>query len=169
MKEIVLTLGYKAIVDDEDYERLSIISWFAQFNRCRSRVYARGAFGPRTARAGRRRTIMMSHAILGTPPKGHCVIHLNGDSLDCRNQNLRFADDIQRQAMKSVSQNKKSSQYKGVFFENGKWRVRVSYFNIQSPGGFYRDEVEAAKAYDEKARLIFGEHFKGNFNQVGVN
>jgi len=40
MKEIPLTNGQKAQVDDEDYERLSRYIWYAYYDPKRKRTYA---------------------------------------------------------------------------------------------------------------------------------
>ena len=52
--------------------------------------------------------------------------------------------------------NKKSSQYIGVTFskQNNKWRALLAYNKKQIHIGTFIDELEAAKAYNKKAKKL---------------
>ena len=76
---------------------------------------------------------------------------------------------LQRQKMKDLWQNTKfqvqmhqkrkrnTSGYLGVFAQQGGWIARIMYQGKRYYLGFYHDQIEAAKAYNEKALELFGE------------
>jgi hypothetical protein len=81
MKEIKLTKGKTAIVDDEDFDRLSQYKWqFAVIGYARRTVYVKGKKG--------RQTLYMHRDILATP-SDMFTDHINGNRLDNRKENLR--------------------------------------------------------------------------------
>ena len=47
-----------------------------------------------------------------------------------------------------------TSKYKGVFWSNNKWQARISYKRITYNLGRFDNEIEAAQAYDRKAREL---------------
>lgn len=79
-KEIPLTQGKVAIVDDEDYAALSQYKW--QVTKRRHTCYARRAIG-----GGK--YLYMHTAILGKK-EGFMADHINGNGLDNRRDNLRL-------------------------------------------------------------------------------
>ena len=85
-KEIRLTRGRVAIVDDLDFKRLSAYKWMAKksFNSVRVRWYAtRNA--PRDG--GPRRDIKMHREIMSAAA-GILIDHRDGDGLNNRRENL---------------------------------------------------------------------------------
>ena len=50
-----------------------------------------------------------------------------------------------------------TSGYLGVFAQEGGWIARIIYQGKRYYLGFYRDQIGAAKAYNEKALELFGE------------
>lgn len=111
-----------------------------------------------TGKAGHR-TRFLHRDILGSPPfKGAQVDHANGNGLDNRRCNLRWADAKQNHQNESKRVGC-SSIFKGVSIDNchGKWRA-----NICCPEtgkkislGLFVTERDAAIAYDIAAKLIF--------------
>jgi hypothetical protein len=83
VKEIPLTKGQVAIVDDEDYPSISGYKWQAQFVPAHDRYYALRA---ESAGATCRTTYM--HAQIIGPAKGQHVHHISGVTLDNRRENL---------------------------------------------------------------------------------
>ena len=77
-KRIPLTRDVSAIVDIEDYERLSKYKWHATI--CDKRTIA--------TRWTKDATILMHREILGFPDS-ESIDHANGNSLDNRKSNLR--------------------------------------------------------------------------------
>ena len=76
MKEIPLTRGKFALVDDEDYEWLSQWKWY-----CSTTGYA--------VRGCKNRILYMHREIAKTKP-GMLTDHINRNKLDNRKENLRF-------------------------------------------------------------------------------
>ena len=85
MKEIPLSKGFVALVDDEDYEFLSQWKWHVNIRGtnkyAQSRKYIRGV--------GNDKMVKM-HRLVMKPKNGEDVDHINGNSLDNRKQNLRL-------------------------------------------------------------------------------
>ena len=84
MKKIKLTKGQYAIVDDEDYKKLSQHRWYA--HKICGIFYARRSITIN----GKGKSYSLHWAIIGKPPEGLCIDHINGNGLDNRKRNLRF-------------------------------------------------------------------------------
>lgn len=61
------------------------------------------------------------------------------------------------------------SKYKGVYFDNSRqrikrWQARIQNGNVLENLGRFLNEIDAAKAYDNKAKEIFGDKAVLNFN-----
>jgi len=152
-----------AIVDAEDYHRLSKYKW------CLSRTphtnYAmRRTKGKRVkGKRVKRKSIMMHRFILNAPR--HLVVdHINHNGLDNRKKNLRLCTRAQNNR-NSRSFRKKTSRYKGVSWDKRRKRFLAC---IRCNGKYYylgrfKSETDAAKAYDRKARELFGQFAFLNF------
>lgn len=93
MKEIQLNHGKVAFVDDEDYERLCGYKY--SFS---NHGYARRYCKERSKNVRTSTCILMHHEIIGIPPVGLMVDHINRDRLDNRKSNLRFVTRKQNNA-----------------------------------------------------------------------
>jgi hypothetical protein len=160
MKEIPLTQGQVALVDDGDYEELSKHKWHAQWD-----PDTRSFRAMRTHCAnGRERGIVMARVIMNARP-GEQVDHVHsGDTLNNQRANLRVCTNGQNKA-NSRKGDGKSSMYKGVSWEKQrrKWRVQITSNGDHYRLGRFTDERAAAEAYDRKARELFGEFALTNF------
>jgi len=159
---LILTQGYTALVDAEDFERANAFSWYASPGRRGTGWYAIGTVNGERQQLGR--------FILGLP-KGVTADHINGDGLDNRKANLRAATARQNahntcKKRTNTRNEAPSSAFKGVHLDrsSGRWRAQ-----IRCPGGkrlslgsFLQPEA-AARAYDEAARKLFGEFARLNF------
>lgn len=101
-------------------------------------------------------------------PRGFLVDHINRDKLDCRKGNLRLATRKDNEANKRKRRGNTSSKYKGVSKMGGSgrkspWRATITLDKVQTPLGCYTTEEEAARAYDERAIVEFGEFAWINF------
>jgi hypothetical protein len=161
----------EALIDSEDFERADRIKWLCQLARYNSVDGTPGeeriSVYKRVAKNGYDRRIhRLSHFILGLPPlSGRIVDHINGNTLDNRKSNLRIVDTTQNSQNKTVSAFKKSSEYKGVFWDKGygKYRVAIRVDTELRTVGAFSDEIRAAKCYDTYARKYFGEYARLNF------
>ena len=159
-RRIPLTQGKYAIVDPDDYERLSRHKWHLQ--RKRQTLYA-----VRQAK-GHERTngqIVWMHRSILPPPEGMCVDHINNNGLDNRKANLRLATPAQNARNRRKTAVKTSSKYKGVSYHAGqrKWCASIRVNGQYKYFGLFQNEIEAAKAYDEAARKHHKEFAVLNF------
>ena len=153
MKEIKLTQGKVALVDDEDFEELSKHEWY----------YTNAGYAARSARRpnGTRYQLYMHVQIIGEV-EGLEIDHISGDKLGNRKNNLRHVTRAQNQS-NSVSVGG-SSQYKGVNWhdQNKKWLSRIGVDGKDVYLGCYKSEHDAARRYNEAAIKFFGEYARLN-------
>ena len=149
MKEIPLTKGQFAIVDDADFDWLSRYSWISDTSGYAVRRYSR----------------IPMHRMVSSPNREQEVDHMNGNKLDNQRANLRNC--TRKENARNRKQNTGTSQYKGVYWEKAAkcWRadIRVDY-KLRFLGRF-PSEIDAARAYDAAARQYFGEFARLNFSQ----
>lgn len=91
------------------------------------------------------------------------VDHIDGDTLDNRRSNLRFATNAENSRNQRKTRHARSSQYKGVTRFRDKWMVQVIKDYKHMYLGLYRSEEEAARVYDAAALEHFGEFARLNF------
>jgi hypothetical protein len=91
------------------------------------------------------------------------IDHINGDALDFRRENLQ-ACSHQQNMMKQRHQATAKSPYKGVMQFRDKWRSRITINGKTLHLGLFADAVDAAYAYNEKAKELFGDF--ANLNEV---
>lgn len=156
VKEIPLTQGKVALVDDEDYEYATRFKWVA--HRAWGTWYCE-----RTTTINGRDVSFKLHRVLMNAPKGLEVDHRNGDGLDNRRQNLRLATRIQNGFNRRKPKNN-TSGYKGVTSAyGGKWEASVSANKIRHHLGVHLTPEDAARAYDRAAKQLHGEFARLNF------
>jgi len=148
MKEIKLTQGQIALVDDEDFEYLNSFKWFSAKNG--NYIYAR-----RNIRKNGKRTKIFMHQVI---MNGKNIDHANRNGCDNQRLNLRFSTKSEN-SMNCKKQNNTSSKFKGVCFKNSlnKWRSYITINGNQKYLGHFILEIDAAKAYNNKAIELFGE------------
>lgn len=153
MKEIELTRGMVALVDDEDYEWLSESYWCTKPD-C-STYYAMTMKPKKTTM---HRFIAEKY---GWDIEDKYVDHINGNGLDNRKENLRPATKAQSSYNKGKYGGDRTSKYKGVYFSEG-WRCELRV-NGKRYGKRCKSELEAAQHYDMLAKKFHGEFARLNF------
>ncbi len=162
MKEIPLTRGMVALVDDEDYEEMQLYRWHA----IRSRHTWYAATSIRNEVTGKYADVRMHHMVIPQLPPGRTIDHVNGNGLDNQKRNLRSATPTQQARNASVPSNN-ACGFKGVYFEKRRkvWHARIKVNGRSRFLGSFSSAEEAALAYDEEARAEFGEFARPNFQQ----
>lgn len=137
MKEIPLTQGKVAIVDDEDYPKLIKFKWHARKNK--------NTFYAGTHQKSNDPIILM-HRLILNPPKGMQTDHINGNGLDNRKENLRAVTHRQNCQNKHI---KKSSRFPGVTWskQHKKWKAQIEINGKNKHLGNYTSEKEAFESY----------------------
>jgi hypothetical protein len=155
MKEIPLTQGKVALVDDADYEWLGKMKWYA-FRNGKGRIYY-------AARKKLGRVVFMHRDIMGVAGKIE-IDHRDSNGLNNQRHNLRVCTHSEN--MKNIKKYKPStSGYKGVNFDKkvGRFRARIRVNLKLISLGYFDDPAEAARVYDKAARQYFGEFANTNF------
>lgn len=145
MKELVLTKGKVALIDDEDFEYLSQWKW--SFD---------GRYAVRGQKInGKRKTIRL-HSFLMQTPIGMDTDHINGDKLDNRKSNLRICTKSENMFNRKIQKNNKSGHV-GVFFnkKHKKWQSTIKKNGKNIYLGLFYDFGDAVEAYKNKARELF--------------
>jgi len=157
MKNIPVGKKKFAVVDDEDAETLLKYTWWLT-----SSGYAEGHLrvGKKGMKHGVCRTgpKVLMHRLLLDATKGHDVDHVNMDLLDNRRANLRLATRSQNMA-NSGSRVGSTSQFKGVYWSTAEksWMAALTFNGKVIWRKKFKEEVDAATAYNFKALEHFGE------------
>lgn len=143
-------------IEEEDYQTLKL--WDYRLYR----VIGRNTTYIQTYKKGR--MIPLHRLILGLEDATSSVYvdHIDGNGLNNYKTNLRITDNKgnQRNARKHLSA-EYTSTHKGVCFCSYKitnpWRAQITLSAGKNKSlGYYRTEVEAARAYNEAAKQLFG-------------
>ncbi len=163
MKEIQLTKGKLALIDDDDFERVNQWKWTWMPGKNSGKNSLGYAF--RNMRIEGKQTCILLHRFIMNAPKDFEVDHWDNDGLNCQKKNLRICSKGQNQHNQKARKGG-SSDFKGVSFykANGKFGAYITLNGKLKFLGYFVEETEAAKAYDKAASDLFGESAQLNFN-----
>ena len=159
--------GYSILLDEEDYQKVNEVNWSPSF-RGRKDPNKRYFVG-NVKLSGRKQEFL--HRFILNAPSYLMVDHINGDILDNRKSNLRFATRSQNHANTPKYKSNKSG-YKGVWLQREKrkgkkakdrWMATATYQGRTIHLGSFKIPSEAAKAYDQFILEKFGEFARTNF------
>jgi hypothetical protein len=156
---IRMTQPRYAKVDPADYKRLRRYEWS-------SRKGGRTFYALRYVDGKRRNDVLISmHQGIIEVPEGMIIDHINHDGMDNRGANLRAATRSQNTCHRRKRSGATQSKYKGIHWKkrNRKWEAMITFQKKKIYLGYFRSEIDAAKAYDRAARKYHGEFASLNF------
>ena len=150
---IPLSGGLVAIVDESDFSLIADRLWHSAHG------YAADS-----------QQQYMHRFIMGAGPDDPGVDHINGNGLDNRRSNLRWADQPLNLANQRLSR-ANTSGYRGVYWDaRGKtWRAAIKVNRKVRSLGTHKTRESAARAYDAAARETWGDFARLNFPEQGEN
>lgn len=151
MKVINLWGGKKSYVSDRDYSRVRRYSWGLDGN---------GKYASTKIRIdGKRRRVALHRYILGVTDPKVFVDHVDRNPLNNLRSNLRICSNSQNQANRLKKFARKAGRFKGVYWRPKKnaWVSEITHNKNRHYLGIFQSEIEAAKAYNQKAIELFGE------------
>lgn len=151
---IPLTKGVFALVDEEDFGKVSQYNWTALKSPRTHYAYFRRA-----------RAVVYLHRFIMDAPNGTQVDHQDGNGLNCRRNNMRVCSCRNNHQNIRKTGKLTSSQFKGVVWDKSraKWAARVKTGGVTYFLGRFDSEEDAAHAYDTSAIRMFGEFARLNF------
>lgn len=146
---VKLTQGKFALVDPDDFERVSLYKWHAHLGP--------GSSGFR-ARSGSKSLYMHRFIMNASSDDKRLIDHINGNPLDNRKANLRFASHTQN-VCNSKIRSDNTSGFKGVhwFPHKNRWVAVICVEGKNRCLGYFREKEDAARAYEQAAHKYFGE------------
>lgn len=144
-----------ALVDDDDYARVTAHNWWL--------LKAGYAYTQKSMKG--KRTTTLIHRLIMNPPKGMEVDHINGDKLDNRKQNLRLCTRSENNMNR-----KHTGVYRGIRWTKNGWQAEIKTNRVYKYLGRFKDPIQAAMAYDKAAKKQHGSFARLNFkdSDLGV-
>lgn len=154
-RHLALTRGFVAIIDAVEYEWASKYNWVGGFNKFTGLCYATRSDYTNKVKS----TIWLHKEILGVGP-GTIVDHINGNTLDCRRENLRIATRDENNRNHRVRKDSVSG-IKGAVpstcCKGRPWRSMIRANNKIYHLGYFATSEEANAAYRKAADELHGE------------
>lgn len=159
MKQIPLTKGLVALVNDEDYEYL--MQW-----RWKTMKHGRTFYAVRSTYKDKKQELISMHRlILDLSKSNEYADHIDRNGLNNQRYNLRISSPTQNSANRSSHKNG-TSKYLGVSYrkDNNKWRASICKNGKIINLGQYTTEESAALSYNNNAIELHGNF--ANLNNI---
>lgn len=143
--------GYTALISEVDAQ------WVLQ-NKWHPKVLPSGVYAQKTIRNGKSCKRVKLHRLIMNAAHGQIIDHINGNTLDNRRSNLRFATSAE-----NVRNQKPyvggTSNLKGVSWHkaSSRWRAQISVDKKKIHLGVFQSETEAHTAYCRASEKYHGE------------
>jgi len=146
MKEIQLTQGKVALVDDVDFEELNKHRWYAM--KSVNTYYAVRRVGTSKHQVG-----LFMHRLLLNSKYPLITDHIDRNGLNNQRTNLRSVSHRQNCQNRN---SRKSSKYVGVCWHksNEKWHAQISCGGRSHSIGFFDIEEDAYEAYKNECKKV---------------
>lgn len=159
MKQIPLTQGKFALVDDEDYGFLNQWKWYAYKNG--------GSFYARRTdySTGKRKGVLMHRLIAQASDSSVFVDHKDGNGINNQRLNIRVCTKAENSRNRGHQKNS-ASGVKGVVWD-AKRKKWVAYIKLNGKSkniGGFDDISQAEAAYHGAAKQLFGEYAWNSLN-----
>lgn len=157
MKEINLTNGGVALVDDDEFEELSKFKWFGHREHNATYVWRHQYNG--TRKYGK---VKMHRQVMKTNDD-MIIDHRDRNGLNNQKSNLRICS-CGENLMNATIRSDNASGFKGVSYhkKNKRWRATINKDGKQKSLGCYATPEAAAVAYNSAALELFGEFARPN-------
>lgn len=156
MKIIYCVGGQEVLVDDENYDYLNSYKWY--FHKSDGYAYRNLEQKRNSKRIQMHRDIMKCESNLE-------IDHINGNKLDNQKKNLRSVAHKINQRNRKIPSNNKTG-YMGVWKQGNKFVAEIRKDNIKYYIGIFITPIDAALAYDAKAKEFGFDHL--NFKEKNV-
>ncbi len=155
-----------AVIDRKNFDTVARYRWCASQCRHSGRFYA--ATAVRDAVTGKRRSIHMQALLFGSP--GLVVDHVRTSATLLNTEaNCRLITSGQNTTRAARKVPTKTTIYRGIYKDKGRWVVRIVPFGGKVIfGGYYECEVSAARRYDELAKQHHAEFAVLNFGGIAA-
>lgn len=147
---------YFALVDDQDYVRVSKFKWSVIKN-------SKWIYAGRTIKVNGKQKTFLLHRFIMNCYDDHLIDHRDGNGLNDQRSNLRIATNAEN-VRNGGRQRNNTTGFKGVSLvkSSGKYEAQIAFNNKTIHLGKFLTPIEAAKAYNNKAIELHGQFAKLN-------
>lgn len=158
MKKIILSNGDSVKIDDEDYNIVIGYKWHLKTSGKNKYAYRNIEIDLGNGKI-KKTTQKIHRLILNLNDPKIMVDHINHDGLDNRRFNLRLVSASQNHMNRKKLEGT-ASKYKGVSYDKRRntWYAYIKINGKAKRIGTFIKEIDAAKAYNKKAKDMFGEY-----------
>ena len=144
-------------IDGEDFIKVKKYTWWLNYSKHTDSFYIDSEY-----KDNKKRVKIKLHRYLVNCPKGMVVDHIDGNTLNNCRSNLRICKFSEN--ARNRRDTPSSSIYKGVFLikRDNVYTAAIRYKNNLIYLGRFKNEINAAKAYNEAALKYFGEFARLN-------
>lgn len=162
---VPLTRGQTSLVDVRDFFKVAWLNWCA--------LWVPGAkcfYAVRSVQINKRTRLLYLHReLLGITGTSIQVDHINHNTLDNRRCNLRVAS-VSQNSMNHRRYANNTSGFTGVSYNSSlrKWLAHICVGGKQLHLGVFDTAEEASEAYQDAAKMYFGEFCYNEKDALGL-
>ena len=160
--------NHAVLIDAEDYDLVKDYTWC--YIKGYNTPYAQSTIW-RPNKKQKQKSLLMHRLILGLEEGDKKYVdHINHNGLDNRRCNIRVVTCHQNLANQKAKKGA-VSKYKGVHWSlsTNRWRVSIKTEEKRHYVGVYKNEKQAARAYDKEALDFYGPFALVNFQVPRIN